>query len=284
MSSATLTATTTPIVGPSAVGWKRTQPPALPNWWSYERSSRKSRYRFTWRPRYRRRPSHSFSPTCPTPTARLWGSSGMVGRGQGCRRRQRAGPGRPPAVGGGGGPAGTGGGQNAAAVALRTFRGRPLQSPRCPAQVPSHAQRRRTGGGAGVSLGEVDHLPPSGPAWFGGAELQWPRQGFRLRRHRQDRRSAASGGILAKSNRGSRVLLTTFSDALANLRKAKLQLLVPKDTQTESKISVESLDAVALELYKAELGPVKLAPQETIKALVNEAAEATRTNSPRPFF
>ena len=32
---------------------------------------------------------------------------------------------------------------------------------------------------------------------------------------------------LAKSNPGSRALLTTFSDALANLLKAKLKLLFP---------------------------------------------------------
>ena len=83
---------------------------------------------------------------------------------------------------------------------------------------------------------------------------------------------------LARSNPGSRVLLTTFSDALANLLRAKLQLLVSQDPQTGSRISVDSLDAVAQRLYEAELGPVKLAPKKAVEALVKEAAEATGTN------
>ena len=84
--------------------------------------------------------------------------------------------------------------------------------------------------------------------------------------------------FLAKSTPGSRVLLTTFSDALANLLRTKLQLLVHQAPQPEGSISVDSLDTVALRLYETELGPVQLAPQETIGALVNEAAAATGTN------
>ena len=84
--------------------------------------------------------------------------------------------------------------------------------------------------------------------------------------------------FLAKSTPGSRVLLTTFSDALANLLRTKLQLLVHQAPQTEGSISVDSQDTVALRLYETELGPVQLAPQETIGALVNEAAAATGTN------
>ena len=90
--------------------------------------------------------------------------------------------------------------------------------------------------------------------------------------------------FLAKSDPNARVLLTTFSDALANLLKAKLQLLVPQAIQTDGRISVDSLDAVALRLYEAELGPVKLAPQETIAALVNEASGATGTNFSPTFI
>ena len=89
---------------------------------------------------------------------------------------------------------------------------------------------------------------------------------------------------LAKSNPGSRILFTTFSDTLANLLKAKLQLLVNQDTHTGSIISVDSLDAVALRLCEAELGPVKLAPKTTIEALVNEAAGATETNLSPTFL
>ena len=90
--------------------------------------------------------------------------------------------------------------------------------------------------------------------------------------------------FLAKSNPGSRVLLTTFSNTLANLLRIKLQLLAHQDQQTDGSISVDSLDAVALSLYEAELGTVKLAPQATIAALVNEAAGATGTNFSPTFL
>ena len=90
--------------------------------------------------------------------------------------------------------------------------------------------------------------------------------------------------FLAKSNPRSRVLLTTFSDTLANLLRSKLRLLVHEATQTDGRISVDSLDAVALRLYEAELGPVKLAPQETIEVLVNEAASVTGTNFSSTFL
>ena len=90
--------------------------------------------------------------------------------------------------------------------------------------------------------------------------------------------------FLAKSNPGARVLLTTFSDALANLLRAKLQLLVHQTPKTDGRISVDSLDTVALRLYEAWFGPAKLAQQETIEALVKEAAVATGTNFSPTFL
>ena len=69
--------------------------------------------------------------------------------------------------------------------------------------------------------------------------------------------------FLARSNPGPLILLTTFSDTLANLLRAKLQLLVHQGRHTDGRISVDSLDAVALGLYEAESGPVELASRET---------------------
>ena len=90
--------------------------------------------------------------------------------------------------------------------------------------------------------------------------------------------------FLAKSNPGSRILLTTFSDTLANLLRAKLKLLVHQDRHTYARISVDSLDAVALGLYEAELGPVKLASREIIEALVKDGASGTGTNFSPTFL
>ena len=90
--------------------------------------------------------------------------------------------------------------------------------------------------------------------------------------------------FLAKSNPDGRVLLTTFSDTLANLLKSKLQLLVNRDLQTNGRISVDSLDTVALRLYESRVGPATLARQEIIEALVKESASIDRTNFSTTFL
>ena len=90
--------------------------------------------------------------------------------------------------------------------------------------------------------------------------------------------------FLAKSNPDGRVLLTTFSDTLANLLKAKLQLLVHHDLQTNGRISADSLDTVALRMYESRVGPATLAWQEIIEALVKESASSDRTNFSTTFL
>ena len=90
--------------------------------------------------------------------------------------------------------------------------------------------------------------------------------------------------FLAESNPDGRVLLTTFSDTLANLLKAKLRLLVHQDQQTDERISVDSLDTVASRLYESRFGPAELARQEIIEALVKESASIERTNFSMTFL
>ena len=90
--------------------------------------------------------------------------------------------------------------------------------------------------------------------------------------------------FLAKSNPKARVLLTTFSDALANLLRAKLELLTHQEVQPDGRIVVDSLDAVGLSFYEATFGPPQLARQETIGALVEDAASKEGTNFSRTFL
>ncbi len=90
--------------------------------------------------------------------------------------------------------------------------------------------------------------------------------------------------FLAQSNPDARVLLTTFSDALANLLRTKLQLLVHQKVQPDGRIVVDSLDAVGLSLYEAKFGPLKLPGQETIGTLVKDAAGKEGTNFSLPFL
>ena len=89
---------------------------------------------------------------------------------------------------------------------------------------------------------------------------------------------------LAKSNPGSRVLLTTLSDTLANLLRAKLQLLIHQEVEPDGRIVVDSLDAVGLSLYEATFGSPELVTQEFIVALVEDAAGKEGTNFSQAFL
>ena len=89
---------------------------------------------------------------------------------------------------------------------------------------------------------------------------------------------------LAKSNPGSRVLLTTFSDTLANLLRTKLQMLIHQEMEPDGRIVVDSLDAVGLSLYEATFGPPELVTHEFIVALVEDAAGKEGTNFSQAFL
>ncbi len=90
--------------------------------------------------------------------------------------------------------------------------------------------------------------------------------------------------FLAKSNPDARVLLTTFSDALANLLRTKLELLIHQEVQPDGRIVVDSLDAVGLSLYEAAFGPPKLVARASIIAIVEDAAGKEGTNFSQAFL
>ena len=90
--------------------------------------------------------------------------------------------------------------------------------------------------------------------------------------------------FLAKSKQDTRILLTTFSDALANLLRTKLQLLVHQELHPGDRIVVNSLDAVGLSLYEARFGPPVLAQCETIENLIEDAAGMMGSNFSLTFL
>ena len=91
-------------------------------------------------------------------------------------------------------------------------------------------------------------------------------------------------GFLAKSHPDARILVTTFSGALATLLRTKLQLLLHQEVQSNARIVVDSLDVVGLTLYEATFGPPQLATPETIAALVKDAAGNEGTNFSLAFL
>ena len=79
---------------------------------------------------------------------------------------------------------------------------------------------------------------------------------------------------LARRDTDARVLLTTFSDTLANALRGKLRRLVGNEPRLGERIDVESLRTIGLRLYKANVGSAKLAaPQDILSVLRTAAAD-----------
>lgn len=79
---------------------------------------------------------------------------------------------------------------------------------------------------------------------------------------------------LAKNNPDARVLLTTYSDTLANALHGKLKRLLGDQPRLGERIDVHSLPAIGLRLHRAHVGPATLATTEVVRDLVREAGRA----------
>lgn len=78
---------------------------------------------------------------------------------------------------------------------------------------------------------------------------------------------------LARQNPDARVLLTTFSDTLANALQSKLNRLLTHEPRLAERIDVHSLEAIGLRLYKTQVGPAKLASREIVSELMAAGAK-----------
>jgi superfamily I DNA/RNA helicase len=77
----------------------------------------------------------------------------------------------------------------------------------------------------------------------------------------------------ARHNRQSRILLTTFSDTLANALRAKLRRLLHHEPRLGDNIEVYSIDAIGRRLYELQFGPLKLASDDRLRSSLAEAAK-----------
>jgi superfamily I DNA/RNA helicase len=87
-----------------------------------------------------------------------------------------------------------------------------------------------------------------------------------------------------RTNTNARVLLTTFSDTLANALQTKLKRLLGNEPRLGERIDVHSLNAIGLRLYKAHIGPASIASHEVVAELVREAASAVEGHEFGPHF
>ena len=79
---------------------------------------------------------------------------------------------------------------------------------------------------------------------------------------------------LARTHPEARVLLTTFSDALAHALQTKLKRLVGNEPRLAERIDVYSLNAIGLRLYKSHHGPANLATREAVRDMLAKASKA----------
>jgi hypothetical protein len=79
---------------------------------------------------------------------------------------------------------------------------------------------------------------------------------------------------LARRNPDARVSLVTFSDTLASALRTKLRRLIGNEPRLTERIDVYSSEMLGLRLYRSQIGPVKLAPAEEVRNLIQAAATA----------
>lgn len=79
---------------------------------------------------------------------------------------------------------------------------------------------------------------------------------------------------LARTNPQARLLLTTFSEPLANALRAKLRLLLTSEPRLGERIEVYSMDAIGRRLYELNIGKLQIATESQISELIQHASSA----------
>ncbi len=77
---------------------------------------------------------------------------------------------------------------------------------------------------------------------------------------------------LARANPDARVLLTTFSEALANALRVRLRRLIGAEPKLGERIDVYAMDAIGKRLYGSSVSTPNLASREVIQELLSDAA------------
>lgn len=142
------------------------------------------------------------------------------------------------------------------------------------AAIPRDGQHRGAGPGTRFPLGQVDRFPAS-------EQRQWVERDYA-----GPARISGSAGTgktivalhravhLARQNPDARVLLATFSEALAAALQTRLNRLVSREPKLAERIDVHSLSAIGERLYKLHIGPVQRADRQSVAALLRTASDA----------
>jgi len=80
--------------------------------------------------------------------------------------------------------------------------------------------------------------------------------------------------FVARKNPDARVLLATFSEILANALRTKLRRLISNDPSLGERLEVHAVDAIGRRLYEVNLGRPRIASQEDLCSLLQEASKS----------
>ena len=98
--------------------------------------------------------------------------------------------------------------------------------------------------------------------------------GIRFGRNRQDRRGASWAVRLARANPSARILLTTYSEPLAELLQTKLKVLAPEAGAIIPRITVRDLPGTAEELFQLVRGRrPRIVSADALRSVIADAAE-----------
>ena len=73
---------------------------------------------------------------------------------------------------------------------------------------------------------------------------------------------------LARAHPDARILLTTFSENLANALRTKIKRLLSSEPRLGERIDIHALDAIAVRLYEQAHGPTRIATPEQLRDLL----------------
>ena len=83
--------------------------------------------------------------------------------------------------------------------------------------------------------------------------------------------------FLARAHPDARVLLTTISDALAQVLRTRVKWLIRSRPRLAERVEVDSIDTVGERLYRARFGPPRIASRRTVRLLLEKAAKRSGT-------
>lgn len=89
---------------------------------------------------------------------------------------------------------------------------------------------------------------------------------------------------LARKHEDARVLLTTFSDPLADALRMRLHRLIHHQPMLAERLEVHSLDSIAKRIGRARFGKLNLATDEQIKGLLTDSARDVTESRFTPNF